>query len=283
MTFGTSVEIRWVLVPIVVKKKVGYAQGLGSGHFELFVDGKRVQDPDFEKRQDAPVSAVFLQDLSGSIANGGKLAVSRRIFDCFLDLGRPGDRVSVATFGGGHLKVQVPPTADFHLLRKAPQGWEPWGTTALHDAVAWLPDLKAPEQGTKRVALLVTDGVDNASTLSPEEARELVRRAELPVYVLGLGTGSPYVLDPEGNKLYRFADVLNLLAHQTGGRYETFSPESRVRSLCRSIVDDLRHQYVLSFPTSNREKDRYRSIEVRVRGKSHKATYRRGYVGGPPA
>ena len=283
MTFGSAVEVRWVLVPVVVKKRVGYARDLKAHHFELLVDGRTVLSPEFESTSDAPFSAVYLQDLSGSIANGGKLKVSRRILGCFLALAQPADHFSIATFGGGRLEIQEPSTSDAAQLRSAAKSWEPYGTTALHDAVAWLPDLSSEDQANKRVAILVTDGIDNASTLPPEEARTIMRKAELPVYVIGLGTGSPFVLNPEGDKLHRFADVLNLLAYHSGGRYETVADARQVGAVCSSIVRDLRHQYLLSFPTASDGEDRYRTIEVRVRGRGREATYRRGYVGGLPA
>jgi len=283
MTFGSALDIRWVLVPVVVKKRFRYVRDLEASHFDVFVDGAVVPSTDFESTRNAPVSVVFLQDLSGSIANGGKLQISRRLVDCFLGTAKPGDLFSIATFGGGRLEVQEPTTSDTAKLRKATSSWRPYGTTALHDAVAWLPDLNDNDPASREVAILITDGVDNASTIPPEDARTLVRKAEIPVYVIGLGTGSPFVLNPEGDKLHRFADLLNLLAHNTGGRYEALSDLRQVGAICSSILGDLRHQYVLSFPTRSDGRDRYRSIEVKVRGRGRKATYRRGYVGGPPA
>jgi VWFA-related protein len=282
MTFGSQVEVRWVLVPVVVKGRSGYARGLEARDFQLRVEGRALPRFDFESRKDAPVDFIFLQDLSGSMANGRKLAVSSRILGCFLDLARPGDRMAVATFAGGRLEVQVPMTEELSQLRQASGHWQAHGSTALHDAVAWLPDLARGSKANKSVAILITDGVDNASILSPEAARELVRQAEIPVYVVGLATGTPFALDAEGKKLHRLADVLNLLAHHTGGRYEPLDPGQAVSPLCSAILEDVRHQYILSFP-AQAGGPTFRSIEVAVRGRHRKATYRRGYLGGPPA
>ncbi|MCB1032975.1 MAG: hypothetical protein KDD47_03970, partial [Acidobacteria bacterium] len=66
LSFGSAVDVEWVLVPVVVRGPRGYVQGLEPKHFELYVDGKRIEGPDFETGRDAPVSAVILQDLSGS-------------------------------------------------------------------------------------------------------------------------------------------------------------------------------------------------------------------------
>ncbi len=281
--FHGTVDVHWVLVPIIVKGPRGYVRDLQSKHFEIYIDGRRLETPDFATGREAPVSTIILQDLSGSIANGGKLEVSRLILDCFLDRAQTGDQMALATFGSGHLEVQIPPTQDLPTLRQAKDQWMPHGTTALHDAIAWLPDLETSIDSLKQVAILITDGVDNASALEASTARNLVRQAELPVYVLGLDTGSPYALDPEGHKLYRFADVLNLLAYETGGRYASIRRKSEVDAACNAVVDDLRHQYILSFPTVVQGDGSYHKIEVRVRGKRRKVAFRRGYVGGIPA
>jgi len=282
LTFGSSVEVSWVLVPVVVRGKSGYQTGLKAKHFELWVDGKIVPNPSFETGQGAPVRTLFLQDLSGSMANAGKLEISQRILECFLGRARPADQFSIATFSGGRVEVQIPPTSDVSLLQQAKEAWEPRGTTALHDAVAWLPDLTTEIEHAKRVAVLVTDGVDNASLLAPEKARELVRQAELPVYVLGLHTGSPFVLAPGGEKQYYLSDMLNLLAHFTGASYTSVGSQLQGRLACSSILEDVRHQYVLSFPTRGGPERRFRPIEVRVKGRNRHVAYRKGYLGGPP-
>lgn len=279
--FGESLDVRWVLVPVLVQGPKGYVQGLKKEDFRLFVDGKRLPVSSFETGTDAPVSVVYLQDLSGSMANGGKLETSSRLFHCFLDRSRPYDEYTIATFGNGRIEVQVPRTSDFFLLRRSPPKWEPRGTTALHDAVAWLPDLGTRGRNAKRVAILVTDGADNASTLSGEQARELVRQAELPVYVLGMGSGSVPGKLAELHEQQRFLHVLRLLAFQTGGRYASVTPADDLRGLCQEIVDDLRFQYVLGFPAGHGE--RYHEIRVEVEGRKRRVQARRGYTGGSPA
>ncbi|MCB1056000.1 MAG: VWA domain-containing protein, partial [Acidobacteria bacterium] len=229
--FGESLDVRWVLVPVLVRSPKGYVEDLEKKDFRLFVDGKRVPIASFETGTDAPVSVVYLQDLSGSMANGGKLETSRRLFHSFLDRSKPSDEYTVATFGNGQIEVQVPRTSDFFLLRRSSPKWQPRGTTALHDAVAWLPDLGTQSLNAKRVAILVTDGADNASTLSGEQARDLVRQAELPVYVLGMAAASVPGKVAEIHEQQRLLAVLRLLAFQTGGRYASVTPADDLKSL----------------------------------------------------
>jgi hypothetical protein len=100
--------------------------------------------------------------------------------------------------------------------------------------------------------------------------------------VLGLATGSPESLDPNGKKLFRFADILNLLAHMTGGRYFWISSPNNVAYASGVIANELRHQYVLGFATAGTDTAKYREIEVVTRKKSLRLTFRRGYQGTAP-
>jgi Ca-activated chloride channel homolog len=280
---GEEVSVGYVLVPVLVRSNSGgYASGLGKEDFRLLVDGRPALIDSFEQRAEAPTSIVFLQDLSGSMGTGGKLATSRRAVRFFLDRALTGDEFAIATFAGGKFAMGIPFTTDLATLRAAVDGFRANGTTALNDAVAWLPQASTAGKNPKRFAILITDGVDNASTITPTEAREIVRRAELPVYVLGLESGNPYEIGLDGKKIYRYADVLNLLAHETGGRYYPLSAPDDLGKALAAIVEDLRHEYVLGFATGE-GRSRYHDLRVEVTGKNRSVLLRRGYQGPPPA
>src|ERR1700681_3498098 len=214
-SFQAEFSVGLVLVPVVVRAGAGFAKNLDSKDFRLLIDGKPVPIESFERRSDAPASVVILQDLSGSMATGGKLEESRNVVRFFLSQVLPGDEFSLATFASEGLQVDVPFTTNTSTLREAIAGWEAYGTTALHDAVARMPEISLEGHNPKRFAVLVTDGVDNASRLTPEQARAIVQEAQLPTYVLGLEAGNPYELSTAGKKVYRYADVLSLLSATT--------------------------------------------------------------------
>jgi VWFA-related protein len=282
--FQDEVSVGLVLVPVVIRAGAGYARNLEKKDFQLSVEGRPVTIESFERRSDAPASVVLLQDLSGSMANGGKLAMSREALRFFLDKSLPGDEFSIATFAGGQLEVEVPFTRNQEALREASDRWEAYGTTALHDAVARLPEMSLEGRNPKRFALLITDGVDNASRLAPEQARAIVQQAQLPTYVLGLGAGDPYELNPQGKKLYRYADVLSLLAAVTGGRYYPIANSEGLQKALAEILDDVRHQYVLGFSTGDGAvKFRPLTVEVKKSRDRQAVVFRRGYKGTPPA
>jgi Ca-activated chloride channel family protein len=279
--FTEEVSVGYVLVPVVVRSGARYVKNLDQKDFRLLVDGRQVPIESFEYRSEAPASVIVLQDLSGSM-EGKSLELSREAVRFFLGKALPGDEFALATFASGSTQVEVPFTSEIPTLQESVRLWKGWGTTALHDAVTTVPDLSQSGKNPKRFAILITDGVDNASKIAPEQARELVRQAQVPVYVLGMSTGDPFQITDEGKKIFRYADVLNLLATTTGGRYYSISGSEELQEALAAILDDLRHQYVLGFATGEGP-SRQRDLKVQVDAGDRTVLFRRGYKGPPPA
>lgn len=286
--FHDRLSIGYVMVPVVVRWRDSYVENLAPEDFRLYVDGRRVTLESFEEGPSAPVGVAFLQDLSGSMGTAGKLELSRSAIERFLRLGRPGDHFALASFANGRTRVEVPFTADPAELRTAMQAWRAYGTTALHDAVSRLPEAARGLESTKKAAILITDGVDNASRLTPAEARDRVRRTELPVYVLDLSTAAPEEVQSSSPESFRYDDLLRLLARETGGAYFSLSDPRQLARTSAAISRELRHQYVLGFLTSGSGEASYRRLEVEVavskkkRRQEYRLTFRRGYLGHPP-
>src|SRR5947207_4527517 len=121
----------------------------------------------------------------------------------------------------------------------------------------------------RRAIIIVSDGDDNSSHVTREEAIEMALRANTIVYTISTnfpGGGS-------GDK------VLQRIADATGGR--AFQPFqlSDVANAFAQIQDDLRSQYALSYrPPDFRHDGRYRTIEVLAQGrKGLRIRSRHGY------
>lgn len=299
-TFADRVDVSWVLVPVVVRAAGGYVGELVRKDFRLSVDGRAVPIESFDSSHDAPTSLVWLQDLSGSMANGDKLEASRSAFRYFVERALPEDEFAIATFASGLIEVEVPFTSDREALLEASRRWEGYGTTTLHDAVSFLPEISDQGRHRKRAVVLVTDGVDNASVLSPAESRLIVRQARLPVYVLGFTTADPrdlrrlrWLADDEEEEAesaeadleesFHFARLLHRLARATGGRFLWVTDPAEIEHGAGAVLDELRHQYVLGFPARQKPR-KYREIEVKVeRRRKAELLHRQGYYGGLPA
>lgn len=277
--FGEVYSVEVVLVPVAIRgAKPG--QRFPREAFGLRVDGRPTRIESFEDDLKAPLSLIFLQDLSGSMAEPGKMESSREALDCFVDTLRSGDEMALASFAGGRTEVDVPLAREGTAIREAMALWEPWGTTGLFDAVSLLPEMSLGSGGIKRAAVLVTDGVDNASEISPAQAKELVERAELPVYVLAL-PGRERV---DEAPTFRYADLLQDLAAATGGQYYALQTPAEARRTCAAILVELRHRYVLGFSVTGTGPPTYHTIAVEVRDRPRRSSlvHRRGYRGTPP-
>ena len=280
--FSDQISVAWVLVPVVVRSKSGYVEGLARDDFHVWVDGRQVAIESFDSSADARVSLIFLQDLSGSMATGGKLEASRAALRDLVGAERTGDELALASFAGGRLAVDVPFTGDRQVFAEAMADWTAYGTTAIHDAVAWIPEISVEGRHPKRAVVLITDGVDNASELAPEAARLAVENARLPVYVFGLGDhGDPLRPEADGG-VDTYAQVLGRLAAASGGRYFPISDPADIRDGVATLLQDLRAQYVLGFPAAAAEDRRYRRLRVATDGRGREAVFRIGYTGGAP-
>jgi VWFA-related protein len=276
-TFAEEVSVGWVLVPFSVRGRRGFVADLEPDEVRLLADGEPVAVDSFDRGTESPFELVLLQDLSGSMALGGRLEASRRAVDCFLDQLRPGDRYALATFAGRSLNVEVPFTADRSTGLEAAGAWQPYGVTALHDAVARLPEIRATGRAAG-AAVLITDGAENASQIAPDEAREIVERARLPVYVFSLVRPGP----ASTSDREEYAAILHRLAAATGGRYLPIAVAVDLAEACRSVIEELRSRYVLGFPTAGGE-SRWRRLEVEVKRRGVEIRARAGYHGPPPA
>lgn len=286
--FHAEASVQLVLVPVSVTRKGKHVSELTAESFRLSVDGITVPIEVFEPDARTPVSFVLLQDLSGSIANDHRFERSRRAASFFVDRASGDDELAIATFAGGRTMVDVPFTKDRGAVREAIELWEPWGTTALHDAVAWLPEIGLDGRHNRRAAILVTDGADNASQLDPASARDLVRRARLPVYVLDLGGHRSVAPGPEGEQIRRFGHLLRELAAATDGGYHPIDDDDDLIRACAAIERDLANQYVLGFDVGTRGWETEHRLEVVVTSDSKRAErleieHRPAYFGRRPA
>jgi len=148
------------------------------------------------------------------------------------------------------------------------------GGTAMYDALffACRDKLKnAPRSGpVRRAIILLSDGDDNQSRVTREEAIEMAQRAEVIVYTISTNiTG----VKKQGDK------ILERIADATGGR--AFFPFQLrdVSNAFTEIQDELRSQYALAYiPDDFRPDGRFRSIQIVAHDqKQFHVRARRGY------
>jgi VWFA-related protein len=172
-----------VRVPVSVLDQGGRpVTGLRLEDFQLRDQGKKQPITLFSSERRALRIALAL-DVSGSMAN--KIRAVEAALRQFIDLLEPSDEILVLTFNDRvHLLQDF--TSDRALLARGLDMLTPVGPTALYDAAAEAIRRVASGPAESKAVVLVSDGVDTASTTSFGTLREMARRSEVPVFSLAL-------------------------------------------------------------------------------------------------
>lgn len=230
-----------ILHATVVDDQNHLITGLPPNNFAVYEDGKLQEVTSFRQER-VPIALGILIDNSASM-----LPKRTKVNDAALrlvDASQQEDRVFVVNFGEDAFLDQDY-TPDVGKLRAALQRVETRGSTALYDALIGAVDhLHKTSPLQKQVLLVVTDGRDNASQATFQQALHKLQSKNGPVlYTIALEqTGRP------DDGLQR---ALRTLSEQTGGT--AFFPSSldEVQSIASSIARDIRSQYVIGYRSSN--------------------------------
>jgi VWFA-related protein len=266
-----------VLHASVVDNKDHMVLDLGRDAFSVFENDKPQAITSF-RREDVPVAMGIVIDNSGSMREK-RDKVNKAALDLVMS-SNPQDQVFVVNFNDEYYLDQDF-TGNVALLRQALEKVEARGGTALYDAVVASAEQLKLAKLQKKVLFVVTDGEDNASRSTLEQAIRWLQVENGPtVYAIGLLGGE------EGER--RAKRALETLALRTGGI--AFLPKTvdQVDEISRTVAHDIRSQYTLGYkPTTPKSVGGYRTIRVDARAKGYsKLTVRTrsGYYAGqsPP-
>jgi VWFA-related protein len=185
LTFSASA--RSVRVPVTVMDKRGApVLGLSGEDFKLSENG-RPQEVTFFSGERRPLRIALALDVSASMRD--KMDEVKHALRHFIDLLEPADEILVLTFSAG-LHVDQDFTSDRELLERVFSRLRADQGTALYDAAVEAIRRVAPGPAESKAVVLVTDGVDTASSATFDELREFARRSEVPVFSIGIGSES---------------------------------------------------------------------------------------------
>ena len=270
------VNINAVVVPVTVRNDSGrVVTGVRRSKFHLRVDGFKVPIRDLDLESDLPISLGFIVDTSGSMM-GRKMSGSQQLITAFLLNRRPDDQIALWTFGDDRVLERFPFGMGWYLLPRVLETLKPWSTTALYDVVLRIPEILEKASHHRRAAILLTDGVDNASEITASEAMAVAQRLETPVYVLGVESPAP----AEGASGPSYEEILTVIADASGGHYRRIPQAEQMPGVVDDMLRELSSRYILTFVTSGVGQRKWRTIEVSVDG--YQATTRSGYMGTLP-
>lgn len=234
---------------------------LARDEFRVFEDGHPQQTSIFAAG-DQPVSLALAVDRSWSMA-GARLAAAQLAGRVLLNELGPQDRVMLVAISS-QVDVPVPLTGNRLAVDTALQALDPWGSTALHDAVVIAFDAIEPAPG-RRALVLLSDGLERQSGRSAEQVLARVRASDVMAY--------PIVLQRPMSPL--FAE----LAAVTGGHATRVRALGELPRLLRRIASELRHQYLIGYqPSRAGRHGEYRRIAVQVTRAGCLVRARAGYL-----
>ncbi|MGB9204986.1 MAG: VWA domain-containing protein [Terriglobales bacterium] len=263
-------EVRVVFT--VTDRHGHYIKDLKRTDFRVIDDQKPAELRSFHSETDLPLQVGLLVDASNSVRDRFKFEQEAAIE--FLNaIIRP--RYDKAFVVGFDATPEV--TQDFtdstENLSAGVRMLRAGGGTAMYDALYFACRdklLKQEQTGpVRRAIILLSDGEDNLSHVTREEAIEMAERAEVIVYTISTNISG---MKGKGDK------VLERIADATGGR--AFFPFQMrdVSDAFLSIQEELRSQYAMAYKPANFVPDgRYRTIEILAQEKGLKVRTRKGY------
>ena len=185
-TFRTAIDR--VLVSAVVRDETGkLVTDLVRTDFEVLDDGHPRPITDFRSER-APLSVALLFDFSGSMDVAAKVESARLAARQILAWLQPGrDELAIDPFDTAlHQLEPFAPYRKDGTLERLLFGMTPFGMTSLNDAIAAAARDVAARPNSHRALIVLTDGLDNHSQLSPAEASGIASSIDVPVYVVAV-------------------------------------------------------------------------------------------------
>ncbi|OGD24389.1 MAG: hypothetical protein A2Y69_15030 [Candidatus Aminicenantes bacterium RBG_13_59_9] len=279
-----QLSVSAISIAVVVQGKDGrYINDLTQDDFTVYENEVKQTVSYFQHDFEAPVSLTILLDVSGSMGLQDKLKESREALRDFVDgLLRPQDEVSLLVFADGEVEVAAPFSMDksgcLAELAKA----EAYGQTALNDAVAVSPEFANRGKNEKRAILLITDGIENDSQASVDQAVEISRRVDVPIFTIGykIPLSEEFLRKYKKTSVLTSAGIVSALerfSQATGGRLQVAADPRDLAAAFREIKRELGHQYIIGYTSYKSPKNEYRKIRVVTSNKKHKVRTREGY------
>ncbi len=234
-------DVREVTLSFIVEDEDGHpVTSLRREQVRVSSDGSAVSNLNsFYDEHDLPLRLFVLVDTSDSVSSNF-LAELKATDEFASRVARAKvDHVSWSGFAAG---LDTYPENAGSVLRPAASGRHGMGQTALYDAIFQIADrerARAPDATpTRRAMILLSDGEDNWSRRSIQDAVRAAQSAGIAIYAI---TAHDFHVALPGDA------VLNQLSTSTGGRAFILSNYDHVGGAFAEIERELRSQYLVTF------------------------------------
>ena len=258
-----SVDVTRVNMLFTVSDKKGrFVNDLSKNDFEI-VEAKKPQEiVQFTAESNLPLRLAILIDTSNSIRERFKFQ-QEAATDFINTVIRPRqDKATVVSFDMS-AELVADMTDDTDKLANAIRGLRPGGGTAMYDAIFFACRDKLtkdqPPEKFRRAMVILSDGEDNQSRWTREQALEMAHKSDVVIYAISTNRSG---IDTDGDK------ILKYFAQETGGlAFFPFKAQDMAQDF-ENIANELRHQYSVLFkPEPFKADGLYHAVKVNVKNR----------------
>jgi len=266
-----AADVSSVLLEASVQDKAGrFVRNLTRESFTVLEDGVP-QKLDVLQQETTGATFAMLVDSSASMSR--RIDFVQQTAVTLAGYMTPKDHMIIAPFSKGMGSI-TGPTQDIPTIRDAIGAIRPTGGTAILDALVSVSKTLQAAEG-RRAIVLITDGYDEHSTNTFEDALAAVKSAHATVYVVGIGGVAGISI--RGERLLR------RLASETGGRWFFPSRDTQLQDVHDTLTADVQNRYLITYTPSNQTIDgSWRAITVATNDPGNTVRTRAGYFAPKP-
>jgi VWFA-related protein len=257
----------------VTDKKGRFVTNLTKDDFEI-IEGKRPQTIlEFAAESDLPLRLGILVDTSNSIRGRFKFEQEAAVEFINNVVRSNQDKAMVVSFDT-KTELVTDLTTDTERLGTAIRNLRAGGGTSFYDAIYFACRDKLsqdqPKHKFRRAIIIVSDGDDNQSTYTRDQALEMAQKADVVLYSISTNDSRQ---ESDGDKVLKY-----FAAETGGGSFFPFRVEDLEQSF-ENIANELRHQYDISYrPEPLKTDGLFHPVELRVKGRKDLVVHvRKGY------
>jgi Ca-activated chloride channel family protein len=246
----------------VTDKKGRFVTDLGRDDFLVLENKKPQSIAEFTAETDLPLRLGILIDTSNSVRDRFKFEQEAATSFVLSVVHRGRDKAMVVSFDTS-TELVADLIDDTDKLEAAIRGLRAGGGTALYDALYFACRDKLskdqPRHKFRRAIVIVSDGDDNQSQVSRDQALEMAQKADVVIYAISTNITHA---ETDGDK------VLKYLTAETGGQaFFPFKVEDLEQSF-ENIANELRHQYNIFYrPEPLKADGLYHTVDLKVKGR----------------
>jgi VWFA-related protein len=246
----------------VTDKRGRFITDLAKSDFEVIENKKAQSILEFAAESDLPLRLGILVDCSNSIRDRFRF-IQEAAIEFINSVMRPQeDRALVVSFDT-KAEILAELSNDPEQLANKIRDLRAGGGTSLYDAVYVACKeklgIERPRHKFRRAMVILSDGDDNESERTRDQALEMAQKADVVIYTISTNRSG---IETDGDKVLRY------LATETGGQaFFPFKVEDLSQSF-ENIANELRHQYNIFYrPEPMKTDGSYQTISVKVKGR----------------